>query len=185
MKKGVVLIENRKELIKPTLAKHIRFIPNDWSLKVYDELKINSVHDYNLILTNPDFWNALPFEKVLIIQHDSELLREGIEDFIKYDYVGSPWKFQEHGGNGGLSIRSRSAMIEISESSLYRNANVDGQEDVYFSNRMINSKWNLAPRQICSDFACETIFQLGTVGAHAIDKYLTKEQCNQIRNQYK
>jgi hypothetical protein len=31
---------------------------------------------------------------------------------------------------------------------------------------------------------CETIFNLGSLGYHAIDKYLTNEQINQIKTQY-
>jgi len=184
MKKGVILIENRKELIKPTLDKHLPFIPQAWGLKIYDDVQVKSLNDYNKLLTSESFWESVPFEKVLIIQNDSELLREGVNDFIQYDLVGAPWKWQEHGGNGGLSIRTKEAMLDIIKTTPYRNETLDGYEDVYFSNKMLNSKWNLAPRQICSDFSCETIFQLGTLGLHAIDKYLTAEQCKQIRSQY-
>jgi len=185
MKKGVILIENRKELIKPTLDKHLPFLPQSWGLKIYDDVQIKSLNDYNKLLTSESFWESVPFEKVLIIQHDSELLREGINDFVQYDYVGAPWKFQEYGGNGGLSLRSKESMLAVIKYFPYRNATLDGYEDVYFCNKMTDDVFNMAPREICFDFSCETIFKMGTLGAHAIDKYLTKEQCNQIRNQYK
>jgi len=186
MKKGVVLIENRKELIKPTIDKHMQFIPQSWGLKIYDEFAIKTLNDYNKILTSKSFWESVPFEKVLIIQHDSEIFRDGIDLFTDYDYAGAPWKFQQHGGNGGLSIRTKEAMIDIAENFPYRNATLDGYEDVYFCNWLQSlPKYNLAPPEICSSFSCESIFKLGTLGAHAIDKYLTKDQCEQIRNQYK
>jgi hypothetical protein len=53
-------------------------------------------------------------------------------------------------------------------------------EDVFFS-RFVK---NVAPREVNAKFACETEFRLGTLGAHAIDEWLTKEECGKIRNQY-
>jgi hypothetical protein len=53
-------------------------------------------------------------------------------------------------------------------------------EDVFFS-RFVK---NVAPREVNAKFACETEFRLGTLGAHAIDEWLTKAECEQIRRQY-
>lgn len=53
-------------------------------------------------------------------------------------------------------------------------------EDVFFS-RFVK---NVAPRDVAAKFACETEFRLGTLGAHAIDEWLTKEECESIRTQY-
>lgn len=53
-------------------------------------------------------------------------------------------------------------------------------EDLFFS-RFVK---NVAPREVNTKFACETEFTLGTFGAHAIDEWLTPDECEQIRNQY-
>ena len=144
---------------------------------------INNLNDYNRLLTSLYFWDKLQhFDKVLIFQTDSKILREGIEEFYKWDYVGAPWLFQEKGGNGGLSLRDPKIMLEIIESEPYNPGY--GYEDVYFSNKVENYG-NLAPRNICKKFSCETIFELGTWGYHAIQNYMTNEQISKIENQYK
>lgn len=141
-------------------------------------------HEYNLTLTNYKFWELLcEYDRVLIFQHDSMILRDGIDEFLEWDYVGSPWKFQQHGGNGGLSLRNPRLMFDLCKG--YEWNPTLGNEDVFFCNLMrLQHIGKLAPRGICQQFACESIFQLGALGYHAIDSYLTPEQCEQIRNQY-
>ena len=98
--------------------------------------------------------NVLQSEHVLFMQSDSLLLRHGIEDFFAYDFVGSPifpesfpakswWylcvKHQNCGGNGGLSLRRRSAMLDAlrrckTNELPFDESEVD--EDVWFSSCM-------------------------------------------------
>lgn len=140
---------------------------------------------YNRLLTRVDFWEMfINYNRVLVFQHDSEILRSGIEFFYEWDYTGAPWKFQDNGGNGGLSLRNPRVMYEVCKEHPYKGMAIDGNEDVYFSNKMYK-RYNVAPRKACELFSVESIFKLGTFGAHAIDKYFTPEEVNQIRNQYK
>lgn len=138
--------------------------------------------DYNRLLASRFFWDQC-LGKVLIFQHDSRILREGVEEFIEWDYVGAPWQFQEHGGNGGLSLRSQTMMKKVINTVEY-NPSRHGNEDVYFSNYIPHLGGKLAPREVCERFSCESIFKLGTLGVHAIEKYLTAEQVSQILTQY-
>jgi hypothetical protein len=204
--KAAVIVETR---LLPNLVsiidQHMRYLDPTWKLIIYgtDENKqtlINhfpnadfyslgqtsaySIPQYNALLTSKEFWQSIPYEKILIFQSDSMLLREGIEQFLEYDYCGAPWKWQLHGGNGGLSIRTKSIMLEIIKQWRFDKATC-GNEDVYFSNRIESAGGRLAPREVCEKFACEAIFKLGTLGYHAIEKWLTAEQCNQIKSQYK
>ena len=134
-------------------------------------------------MTSMNFWDRVKgYDKVLIFQSDSEILRGGIEEFFDWDYCGAPWQFQECGGNGGISLRSVDVMTKIVKSLQW--SPQLGYEDVYFSNAMCDAGMNIAPRDICKKFSCETIFELGTWAAHAIDKHLTPQQCKQIRSQY-
>jgi hypothetical protein len=102
------------------------------------------------------------------------LLLNNVDDFLKYDYVGAPWKFQEHGGNGGLSIRDVEVMYQICISCPFEQQDIN--EDIYFCDIMFNKKiGNLAPRNVCEKFSMETIFKEKTTGYHAIEKYHSKE----------
>lgn len=198
---AAVIIETRPlPNLNEVITGHMQFLPG-WELNIFcnkDNLnyvqelfplarthliKYSFLHDleYNLILTSKTFWNILEhYQRVLIFQHDSKILREGIDEFLEFDYVGAPWKFQHKGGNGGLSLRNPRAMLKTIEKTEHRA--IHGNEDVYFSN---NLQGNLAPREVCERFSCETIFKLGTFGCHAIEKWLTPVQQEQILTQYK
>lgn len=184
---GIVIVENRKELIQGIIDSHLPFLPNDTPIYIHSVPESSTIYGYNRILTNYEFWESLPFEKILICQHDSGLLRIGIEKFLNFDYVGSPFAFQYHGGNGGLSIRSKSIMKFICQSTpVYCGEQMHGNEDVFFSNIMHDKKMGvLAPKNICDEFSVESIFKLGTLGYHAIQKYHAPEKCEEILNQYK
>jgi hypothetical protein len=147
---------------------------------IYD-VDVKTLEQYNQLLTSPEFWLSIDEENILIFQHDSMLLRGGIEEFYDYDYVGANWYFQKWGGNGGLSFRHKSAMIKCIASG--RNMPLIN-EDVYFSNKLKSLGLKLAPPEVNERFSVETLFKLGSMGYHAIDKYLTKEQVEQINNQY-
>jgi hypothetical protein len=57
-------------------------------------------------------------------------------------------------------------------------------EDIYFAHgcNLLNLK--IAPVEVANKFSVETQFHLGSMGFHAIDKWLTKEECKQIKKQY-
>lgn len=181
MKKGALIIENRFTSLDEIIERHAAFLPDDWQVAIIDDAPVKTMADYNKLLTSKAFWEAIPFDRVLIFQHDSGLLRKGIEEFLEWDYVGAPWPWQEHGGNGGLSLRNPKAMIAIIEAFPYNPA-VHGNEDVYFSNHMEQARFKLAPRNVCSKFSVESVFALGTIGYHAADKYLTQEEWQQIKD---
>ena len=183
-KYAAICIENRFDVAE-IVAQHKKYLPDYFDMVHIKDESIKTEQDYNHLLTSKVFWESLPYDKVLIFQHDSKLLRKGIEEFYDYDYVGAPWTFQKHGGNGGLSFRDVIAMKKCLELSVWNNRL--SNEDVFFSNIMFRNPtlFNLAPREVCSKFSCEVIFQIGTLGVHAIERYLTHEQCDQILNQYK
>lgn len=201
MNAAVVLETRILEAFPATVAAHMKHLPGfelvifgsneneDFLSRNISNFIHHKVHfptfghfEYNLTLTNPKFWEILyDYERVVIFQHDSMILRDGIGEFLQWDYVGSPWKFQQHGGNGGLSLRNPKVMLSLCKKHEWNQA--VGNEDVFFCNLMNGN--GLASREACSRFSCETIFQLGTLGTHAIENYLTPEQCEQIKNQYK
>jgi hypothetical protein len=206
MKLAAVIIETRPlSGLVNLIQKHLDMLPPDTVLfvprlnkelsnafpkceVVYCGEQMDEVR-YNALMTSPSFWRHFTdsrlgtFDRVLVFQHDSMLLRTGIEEFYPYDYVGAPWKFQNHGGNGGLSLRNPDTMLKIC--LLHKWSSDQGNEDVWFSNLMHKYKMeSLAPREVAEKFSCESIFSLGTLGYHAIDKWLSDVECEQIKNQY-
>jgi len=70
---------------------------------------------YNALLTSAAFYRGISSEMILIFQTDTLILEPDLlELFMGYDYVGAPWKNGKV-GNGGLSLRRRSKMIEVCE----------------------------------------------------------------------
>ncbi len=177
-KLAVVLVENRGNQYQ-IASKHLRFLPKDSVL--YIDESVNSITDYNKLLTSLSFWNKINEENILIIQHDSALLRYGVEEFYKYDYIGASWNFPPYVGNGGLSFRHKSAMIKVINNYHYNGVD---NEDIYFAHGCNLLRLNIAPIKVANTFSCETQFHLGTLGCHAIEKYLKTDQVNQIKNQY-
>ena len=182
---AVVIVENREEInTRQVLRRHKLFLPVEWEMRWYSIPEIKDAASYNRFMTDPNFWNDLrKYDRVLICQHDSGLLRKGVEEFLQWSYVGAPWPIAApwnpgQGGNGGLSLRNPKASKEFCERQPYHPKY--GNEDVYFSRFLAN----VAPRHVCVQFACETEYMLGTFGYHAINKYLSAEQCDRILKQY-
>ena len=150
---------------------------------------IPSSIDYNSILKDINFWNSINVEHILVFQHDSFILRSGIEEFLEYDYIGAPWKWSyekekyndnrypdlgifQSGGNGGFSLRKKSAMIRIIE-----NKPPDYEyEDMYFSSALADD----VPLEIKKKFAAESMFSENPLGVHCINKYLNNAEIKRI-----
>src|ERR1035437_10200740 len=135
MKKGCIIVESRDmpNILEIVQERHMKFVPKNWGLTMYlgnenkERLKnidfgrnveiflISQMSElqYNTMFTTLKFWENVSYDKVLIFQPDSCLLREGIEDFLEWDYIGAEWKFYPYVGNGGLSLRSKDAMITV------------------------------------------------------------------------
>lgn len=180
MKKGAIIIENRPlHNMQEIIDNHMKYLPSDWGLCVYANYDMTTGGEYNRLLTSKEFWENVPFDKVLIFQHDSSLLRKGIEEFLEWDFIGAPlYHFPFPMMNGGLSLRSKQACLDVIENYHY-----DGSinEDIYFCSCM----QKLPTKEIAQKFSVETIFNLGSLGYHAIDKWLDKEQCEAVKAQYK
>lgn len=203
MKLAALIVETRPlpNLVK-LIKDHMIHLPEDTQLIIYhgaeNHLMLEdafpeairhvigtmSIQLYNNLLTSEKFWESLlKWDKVIIFQHDSMILRKGVEEFYDYDMVGAPWSFQATGCNGGMSLRTPKIMFEIvSNHPLPQGWN----EDVHICRIMTDYNiGNLAPREVGMKFGTEGIFSLGTFSYHAIDTWLTRAECDQIRNQYK
>jgi len=191
MKCAAIIIDDRPEIAKEAIERHSEFIPKGWPIihmmPPYENglYSIKSARDYNSILTNPAFWCSCQYDRVLIFQHDSGLLRHGIEEFLEYDFIGAPlYHIKFPAMNGGLSIRNPEKMYIICNDLPYEGMSVHGNEDIYFCNELRFYTANIPTKEVAQKFSVETIFGLGSLGYHAIDKYMTKNELDLIMRQY-
>jgi hypothetical protein len=143
-----------------------------------------NIHNYNALLTSASFWSKfLEYHRVLIFQSDSMLLREGINEFMQWDFIGANWAWnKDYAGNGGLSLRNPKVMYEICI-KYPRNSSIN--EDHHICMVMYEYKiGNLAPIEVAKTFSAEGTPNMGTLGYHAIRKWLSIEECEKIENQY-
>jgi hypothetical protein len=153
-------------------------------------IKINKTNiiqsEYSKFLTTLHFWNLLKGEKILIYQEDSLLFKNNIDDFLEYDYIGAPFPKNCNDtpnsvGNGGLSIRSKSKMIEIIknysvENTIFNSSTINYMnlvnltyppEDIYFSKNMQENRIGIvADWDTAYNFSSECIFNPNSFGGH-------------------
>ena len=197
---AAVITETRQ--FNPQIIKdHLSMLPDDFELVVFcgdNNLRcfkefdckkyttvINSLNDYNRLLTSTFFWDRLQqYDRVLIFQTDSKILRRGIEEFYEYSFIGAPlYHINFPCMNGGLSLRDPKAMLDVINRISWHIGL--GYEDIFYCNALKNdSRYKLPTKEIAQSFSVETIFNLGSLGIHAANKYLSNDQMNKILSQY-
>ena len=165
-------------------------------------LPINNLNrdDYCRLLTNIHFWNLIKGKHILLYQEDTCLFHGNIDPFLKYDYVGAPWKLTQddnsfHVGNGGFSLRNKDCMIKVlKQNKTIKLGNstkkymIDSKlkcipEDVYFSKSIIDHKQgSVANYNTALNFSQESILSKNPLGGHA---FWISEPNKKIFNVYK
>lgn len=149
-----------------------------------------TIHDYNSLLYDKSFYDNIPTEYFLIFQTDTMICsdyKDNIYKFIEndYDYVGAPWPNGEV-GNGGLSLRKKSKMIEIIEKCSDLKQYTPTQlhnEDAFFANVCINKVNIKKPTfEEAKTFAVETVYSDKSFGIHKAWGYNDENQINNINN---
>jgi hypothetical protein len=174
----LVIVEPRKdpyfEFVCRTM---LRFTNEQWGLKVFhgtdnekyvkDCLKYVpnvlytslgtdnlSIPEYNKLLTSQTFYHSIPSETFIIFQTDSCLLRNGVEEFVMYDFIGAPWPHKNMDvGNGGFSLRNKSFCIKAIQ--MYEYIPTIMNEDEFFSLCGKKLHANIPHHTIASKFSCE------------------------------
>ena len=128
---------------------------------------LSSSKEYNAMCCNQEFWNLFTdYEYVLTYQTDCWVFEDRLDYFmgLGYDWYGAPWPHNNDTvGNGGLSLRKVSKMIEITSKYNFKGDSLEGAEDTWFCQ---NNKEEL---NICDlDNACN--FSMENI----VRKYLTK-----------
>lgn len=222
--KVAVIIETRNDLKLELVVKNfIYFLNKDWNfvilhgnqnIKIADKLKqeftklktinlgidILDIKAYNNLLKSKKFYDLFSEQIILIYQLDTLLFKPIEDKFLKYSYIGAPWKEELNWtritgqiGNGGLSIRNKDDMIYIIDNQLNNNfknllkkikGNRKYQEDIFFSlgsKVFFNSK--ICPFDIANEFSVESIYHSNPTGIHKF--YFKKSKLkNLIENIY-
>jgi hypothetical protein len=157
-----------------------------------DNLTIN---DYNNLMTNKNFIKSIPTEIFLIFQTDTmicEQHKDLIYNFLQYDYVGGPWK-KNHSygniildyqvGNGGLSLRRKSKMLEILDKCYY-NKNGKYNEDIYFSFGCNDIIINKPLYKEALNFSIEEVYNDKSFGVHKSWNHFNNDLINKQCKNY-
>ena len=98
---------------------------------------------------------------------------------FKYDYVGAPWKHRNNEiGNGGLSLRRKSKMLELLNNNFSSNV-LNINEDLFFSgnkNNLNNINVYKPSLKLAKEFSTESIFSKNSVGLHKPWLYLNNRE---------
>lgn len=202
MKKlAYLIVETRKVNLIKIINDHLRFLPEgDLFIRhgrehrflktIFPKANIVEIlsefneNSYNRILVSDLFWKQfLDYDRVLIFQHDSGILREGIEEFMEFDYIGASWAWNsEFPGNGGISLRNPKIMHEICTKFPW---NGQLNEDHWICMHMHQFKiGKLATIEEADKFSVEQKAIMGSWAYHALNKWHPEETCNKILNQY-
>ena len=159
---------NNKEFIEEQLI--------GWPNVIYSSLHVDNltVNDYNNLLKSIEFWEKIlnyGCKHSLIFQTDVVLLKDSVDDYLNYDYVGAPWNQTScrwfgclEVGNGGFSLRNTQIMIDIIKK--HGNVNTFNNEDIYFSMLCLLHKYNVPTIDVAKTFSLETLFYHDPCGIH-------------------
>lgn len=89
------------------------------------------------LMVDPWIWEHMLAESVLIFSGTSVLCsntRNTLSNFTNFDYIGAPWdNHRGRGGDGEVSFRSRSLMLQIIRDEMQKHPEGPQREDAYKS----------------------------------------------------
>ena len=153
---------NNKEYVERIIATHLANYKNRITLKPLNRDNLDN-DSYNALMMSDEILKQIPTEMFLVFQTDSlicESDKHRINDFLKYDYVGAPWGWMP-GGNGGLSLRRKSKMLEV-----IKKCPKFGNEDQNSSAGCGIVTVKNPPKEEAMKFAIETMYSPTSFGIH-------------------
>lgn len=154
------------------------------NLKI-DDMK--SHYEYSSLLISKELYDHIPTEMFLVFQTDTVICskyKDYIYKFMEYDYVGSPtigpppWNDEGAVGNGGLSLRRKSKMVEIIDKCKVRENDTSTYrddlryEDLFFAFPCDKVTEFKKPNiEDAKEFAMEKIYSEKTFGLHKAYAY--------------
>lgn len=164
---------------------------------------------YSDMLTKSEFWSMFKGQKLLIYQEDSCIFNNNVGNFLKWDYIGSPWCKKKDDivynssqiGNGGFSLRTKNIMIHICDNYPIDKEPVSNEdmrymktfkfknipEDKYFSQVMNRENiGEIADWYTAREFAVESYGTSKSFGGHQfwIYDHAWKNRMYKLNQQY-
>jgi len=170
-------IQNQDHILKSDLKPYIdkgRVILDN---TIIGNQSLSDLAVYEHIITRESTWQKVVGEKVLLFQLDSISCGNfsgDFEKFLKYDYILAPgsefihWAFPyRYISSGGLSLRSKSKMIEIIRwKNWFPFMEGTPNEHTYFVEGMKHFNYSIAPADIAGQFSVESKYSNSPFGVH-------------------
>jgi hypothetical protein len=185
----IVFHGNQNKEYTENICKRV-FIPERVKLVQLNVDKLN-LYTYSGILLDKSFYDNIKTEYFLVFQTDSIICskyKNTINDFLKYEYVGAPFGDNDNigndtVGNGGLSLRKKSKMLEILDNCKTKNS--DNQylmEDRVFAYSCNNIPIYKPSLEKAAQFSIESnINNNKAFGIHKAFVYLDDKKINSIK----
>ena len=156
----------------------------EYKNRVYRLIQLNvdnlTGEQYNILCKSVSFYKCIDTNNLLLFQTDSIILDKSmLDNYLEYDYVGAPW-INGMVGNGGLSLRRKSKMIEICEKV---DPSYTLHEDNYFCYQNV-VPLNKPSYEKAKSFSIETVFNEKSFGIHNAWRYLHRSQIDFLVNKY-
>ena len=162
-----------KEFVEDLLETDLAFGRSRITL---ENLKVDNLPTpfaYSGILSSREFTEKIPTETFIVFQTDSMINpnnRDLLQKFMKYDYVGAPWPWEHlKVGNGGFSLRKRSKMLHIINTTPRCRT---PYEDQYFSVGSLMARPFIPMREEAMEFSIEQVYSPRSFAIHNAWKYL-------------
>lgn len=129
--------------------------------------------EYNDLYKSISFWDILlshNCDHALTFETDSVLLKDTIDDYLQYDYIGAPWKDVHPGmkhliiGNSGFCLRKPAIMKQII--AIHGNTSRYQNNDGYFAVYLKNYRYKIPSFEIAKTFSVETAYDSDPCGMH-------------------
>ena len=162
-----------KEFVEEILATELRPSADRISLQDLGVDNLETQVDYSRILSSREFTEKIPTETFIVFQTDSMINpnhKDLLEKFLQYDYVGAPWPWDHlKVGNGGFSLRKRSKMLHIiNTTERYKGA----YEDQFFSVGSRLARPYKPSHTEAMEFSIEQVYSPKSFAIHNAWKYL-------------
>lgn len=129
-------------------------------IEVINILPIRSKEQYSEFMIK-ELYKYFDTEFCLIIQHDGYILngKSWQDEFLNYDYIGSPWLYTDgkNVGNGGFSLRSRLLQIFLANDEFINASDPEDQAigRLYRDYLIKTYSIKFAPEDLADQFAYE------------------------------
>lgn len=174
---------NNKEFIEDIIENKLLKYKNRIDKLIQLDIDNLTSVQYNSLCKSSALYKCIDTEILLKFETDSMILSQNknlINNYLQYDYVGAPWAWNKRVGNGGLSLRRKSKMIQICDSI---ESSFHSHEDAYFSYQP-SVQLSMPSYEEAQKFSVETVFHEKSFGIHACWKYMNKYEMEFLLNKY-